>query len=65
MEVALATAFIGTRTAELQLAVAAKMLRMNAQTARSVMQVIESAQENLNRLGSLASGVGEKLDISV
>lgn len=65
MDVSLATMFVASKSADLQLAIAAKMLRMNADAARSIVQVIEAAQENLNRLGDLASGIGENLDISV
>jgi hypothetical protein len=65
MDVALATAFVGAKTAELQLAIATKMLRRNAETARSAVTLIDAAQENLNRLAGVAAGVGEKLDVSV
>jgi hypothetical protein len=65
MDVALATAFIGAQTAQLQLAIAAKMLRMNAETARSAVQLIEAAQQNMDRLANVAAGVGGNLDISV
>ena len=65
MDVALATAFVSAKTAEIQLAIAAKMLRMNADTARSVVQVIDAAQQNFDRLANVASGIGENLDISV
>ena len=47
------------------MAFAAKMLRMNADAAKSVVQVIEAAQENLNRLANVAAGIGGNLDISV
>ena len=65
MDVSLATAFIGARSAELQLAIAAKMLRMNAETARSAVTLIEAAQENVSRLANVAAGIGENLDVSV
>lgn len=61
---ALATAFIGAKAAEVQMAVAAKMLKMNADSAKSVVQVIEAAQENLDRLANVAAGIGQNLDIS-
>ena len=61
---ALASAFIGTKAAEVQMAFAAKMLKMNADAAKSVVQVIEAAQENLNRLANVAAGIGQNLDIS-
>ena len=61
---ALATAFIGAKAAEVQMVVAAKMLRMNADAAKSVVQVIEAAQQNLDRLANVAAGIGGNLDIS-
>jgi len=64
-EAALASAFIGARMGQVQLAVAAKMLRMNADAAQSVVQLIEAAQENLDRLANVAAGIGGNLDISV
>jgi hypothetical protein len=62
---ALATALVGAKAAEVQMAFAAKMLRMNADAAKSVVQVIEAAQENLNRLANVAAGTGGNVDISV
>jgi len=61
---ALASAFLGAKAAEIQMAVAAKMLKMNADAAKSVAQVIEAAQDILNRLANVAAGVGQNLDIS-
>ena len=62
---ALASAFAGAKAAEVQMAVAAKMMKMNADAAKSVVQVIEAAQKNLNRLANVAAGIGQNLDISV
>jgi hypothetical protein len=62
---ALASAFVGAKAAEVQMAVAAKMLRMNADAAQSIVQVIEAAQQNIDRLANVAAGVGGNLDISV
>ena len=61
----LATAFIGAKTGQVQLAVAAKMLRMNADNANSIVKVIEAAQQNIDRLANLAAGIGGNLDVSV
>lgn len=62
---ALATALIGARTSQVQMAVAAKMLRMNAHAERSVVKLIEAAQQNLDRLANVAAGIGTNLDISI
>lgn len=61
---AIASAFVGAKAAEVQMAFAAKMLKMNADAAKSVVQVIEAAQENLNRLANVAAGIGGNLNIS-
>ena len=60
---ALAAAFAGAQTAQLQMAVAAKMMKMNAQAQGAVVQVLEAAQENMRAL--VAAGIGGNLDISV
>jgi hypothetical protein len=62
---ALAAALIGAKTAQVQLAVAAKMLRMNADAAASAVKVIEAAQQNMDRLANVAARIGGNLDISV
>jgi hypothetical protein len=62
---ALASALVGAKAAQVQMAVAAKMLRMNADAAQSIVQVIEAAQQNIDRLANVAGGLGQNLDISV
>lgn len=62
---ALATALIGARIAQMQMAVAAKMLRMNADNASSIVKVIEAAQQNMDTLANVAASVGTNLDVSV
>lgn len=62
---ALAAAFVGAKTGQLQMAVAARLLRMNAQAEQSVVKLIEAAQQNVDRLANVAQGVGANLDISV
>ena len=41
------------------------MMKMNADNAASIIQVIEAAQQNLNQLADAAAGLGQNLDISV
>jgi hypothetical protein len=62
---ALAAAMIGARTAQVQMAVAAKMMRMNADNAASIVQVIEAAQQNMDKLANVAAGIGGNLDVTV
>jgi hypothetical protein len=60
---ALAAAFAGVSTAKLQMAAAAKMMKMNADAQGAVAQVLDAAQENMKAL--VAAGIGGNLDISV
>jgi hypothetical protein len=60
---ALVSAFAGAQTAQLQMAAAAKMMKMNADAQASVIQVLDAAQENIKSM--VAAGMGANLDISV
>jgi len=62
---AIETALVGAKTAEFQLAIAAKMLRMNADAAASAGKIIDAAQVNMDSLANVAAGIGANLDISV
>ena len=62
---ALASALAGAQLGQIQLAVAAKMLRMNADQASSIANLIDAAAENGNRLANVAAGIGSNLDITV
>jgi len=61
---AIAAAFVAAQAGQLQMAVAAKLLRMNAQSAADAAKLIDAAQQNLDRLANVAAGVGGNLDIS-
>jgi hypothetical protein len=66
MDVAsIAAAFIAQQAAQLQMAAAAKLLRMDAQTGEDAAKLLAAAQQNFDRLANVASGVGANLDISV
>jgi hypothetical protein len=60
----LASAFIGARMGEVQLAVAARMLRMNADAAQAAVTLVEAAEANFDRLANVAAGIGTSLDVS-
>jgi hypothetical protein len=62
--VALASAMVGAKAAQTQVAVAAEMMKMNADAAASIVQVLEAAQQNINKLANVAAGVGGTVDIS-
>ena len=59
---AVASALVGAQLGRAQLAMAAKMMKMNADSAASIVQVIEAAQQNLSQL---ADGLGQNIDITV
>lgn len=61
----LVSALVAARTGQVQLAMAGKMLKMNADQAQSVVKLLDAAQENMDRLANVAAGIGTKLDISV
>ena len=61
---ALASSLIAARMGQTQVALAAKMVKMNAEQAASIVQVLEAAQDNMQQLVA-ASGLGTTVDISV
>ena len=48
----------------LQLAVAARLERMNADNAGSVVKLIHAAQQSANALADAAGGIGANLDVT-
>jgi hypothetical protein len=65
VDTALVSGLVAARAGQLQLAVAARMMRMNAENAASIVKVIEAAQDNMRQLAEAAAGLGRNLDISV
>lgn len=62
--VSLATAFVGAQMGSTQMAVAAKMLRMHADNAASIVEVLNVAQRNIASPANVAAGVGQNLNIT-
>jgi hypothetical protein len=60
----LAAALAGAQMSQVQMAVAAKMIRMQADNAASILQVIDAAQQNMQSLANVAAGVGQTVNIS-
>jgi len=60
----LAAAIIGAQVGKVQLAVAGKILRMNAEAERSVAELMDAAQQNIDKLANVAAGIGTNIDIT-
>ena len=58
----LITALVGAQTGMMQLAVAARLARMNADQGASVVKLIDAAQQNFDPLANVAAGIGTNLD---
>ena len=61
----LAASFVAARTAQIQLAVASAMMRMNAEQEASVANLLAAASENAQEMASAVEGLGANLDIRV
>jgi hypothetical protein len=65
MEIAsIAAAFVAAQASQVQTAVAAKMVRMNADASANAVKLLEAAQQNFDRLANVASGIGGRVDVS-
>lgn len=61
----LAAAMVAAQMSRVQMAAAATMMRMNADAANSVVQVVQAAEQNASQLANAAAGLGQNLNISV
>ena len=59
----LAAAMVGAQMSGVQMALAAKMLRMNADAEAASVQVLDATQQNFASLANVAAGVGQNLNI--
>jgi hypothetical protein len=64
MDTSLISAFVGAQVGEMQLAVAARLARMNTNNASSVAQLIDAAEQSAAPLANVAAGIGTNLDVS-
>jgi hypothetical protein len=60
----LITALMGAQTGMMQLGVAARLMRMNADQGATVVKLIDAAQQNIDPLANVAAGIGTNLDVS-
>ena len=61
----LVTAMLGAQMGRFQLAVAAQLMRTNANHDADIAKLIDSAQGGTNSLANVAAGLGTQVDISV
>ena len=64
MDMGLISALVGAQTGMLQLAVAGRLARMNADNGSSVAKLMDAAQQSIAPLANAAAGIGTNLDIS-
>jgi hypothetical protein len=60
----LISALVGAQTGMVQLAVAARLARMNADNGSSIVKLIDAAQQNASSIANVAAGVGTNLDVT-
>ena len=60
----IATALMSTRMAEIQMAAAARIMRMNAGNESAVVQLIDAADRNASSLANVAAGIGRNVDVT-
>jgi hypothetical protein len=60
----LITALMGAQTGMMQLGVAARLMRMNADQGAAVVKLIDAAQQNIDPLANVAAGLGTNLDVN-
>jgi hypothetical protein len=60
----LISALVGAQTGMMQLAVAARLVRMNADQSGSVSKLVNAAQHSATVLANTAAGTGTNLDVT-
>jgi hypothetical protein len=55
---ALASAFIAASAGQFQLAIGGKMLAMSVDAERSVVKLIDAAQQSIDSLANVSAGIG-------
>jgi hypothetical protein len=60
----LITALASAQTGMMQLAVAARLARMNADQGASIAKLLDAAQQSIDPLANVAAGIGTNLDVS-
>jgi hypothetical protein len=61
----LAAGLAAAHAAQMQTALAAKLMKMNAANAQALVQLVEAGQANIERLVNAAPGLGANIDLSI
>jgi len=64
MDMSLISALLGAQAGNTQLNLATDLMRMNADSDRAVVQLLDTAAQNGNSLANVAAGVGTNLNIT-
>ncbi len=64
MDMSLISALVGAQTGMMQLAVATKLMRMDANQGQSIAKLIDAAQQSVAPLANVAAGIGTNLNVS-
>jgi hypothetical protein len=60
----LVSALVAARVGQMQLAVAAKIAKMQADNGDAVAKLVDAADQNAGQLSAAAEGLGQAVDIS-
>ncbi len=64
MDMSLISAILGAQTGMGQLGVALDMGRMNADSGKAIVQMLDAANQNAKSLANVAEGIGVSLNIT-
>ena len=64
MDASVISAVLGAQAGNARVDLAAKFMRMNADSSQAIAQMVEAAAQNTSSLANVAAGVGTNLDIS-
>jgi len=61
---AVVSAMVAARVAQMQLAVAAKIAKTEADSGNAVAKLVDAADQNAQQLSAAAEGLGHAIDVS-
>ena len=64
MDASVISAVLGAQAGNARVDLAAKFMRMNADSSQAIAQMVEAAAQNTSSLANVAAGVGTNLDVS-